>query len=117
VDRRRVVYTGSLAWAVVGAAVALSAIPSVNDDARVLVVLASVIFPLCAVAAAVMLDRRRDHIAGLLLVVSAATPTYFAYPLNLPALVVGLSLLTSPALIVGRRLCTTGSGKPFVSDQ
>jgi energy-converting hydrogenase Eha subunit G len=84
--------------------IALSSIPSVNDDARVVVGLASGIFPLCAVAAAVMLDRRRDHVAGLLLVLSAATPTYFAYALNLPALIVGLALLASPAFVLGAQL-------------
>lgn len=100
--RRRVVRSGSLIWAVVGAAVALSALPTVNADARVLVGLASIIFPMCALGAAVALGRRRDGLAGVLLVFSAATPTYFAYPLNLPALVVGLALLTSPAVVLGR---------------
>jgi hypothetical protein len=105
VDRRRrvVVCTGSLAWAVIGATMALSAIPDVNADARVLVGLASFIFPACAVAAAVMLDRRRDRLAGLLLVLSVATPTYFAYPLNLAALIVGLALMAAPHAVLGHR--------------
>ncbi len=97
-DRRRIVELGSLVWAVSGALIALASLSDVNDDVRVLVGLASVVFPLCALCAAVMLRRRHDRLAGLLLVVSTATPTYFAYPLNLPALVVGLALLASPGI-------------------
>ena len=101
-DRRRIVCIGSLVWAFVGATVAVTALPTVNDDVRVLVGLASVVFPMCAVGATVALGRRHDRLAGLLLVLSVATPTYFAYPLNLPALVVGLALLASPAVVLGR---------------
>jgi hypothetical protein len=101
-DRRRIVCVGSLVWAFVGATVAVTALPTVNDDVRVLVGLASVVFPMCAVGATVALGRRHDRLAGLLLVLSVATPTYFAYPLNVPALVTGLALLASPAAVLGR---------------
>ena len=101
VDRRRVVQLGSLIWAEIGAGVALGSLPDASEHARVLVGLASVIFPVAALCAAALLLRRRDRLAGLLLVVSAATPTYFAYPLNLPALVVGLALLATPGVVVG----------------
>jgi hypothetical protein len=44
----------------------------------------------------VVIGRHRDRAAGVLLLVSALTPTYFAYVLNVPALVVGLYLLIAP---------------------
>lgn len=96
---QRAAEIGSVAWAAVGAAVALAALPDVNNDARLLVGLASVVFPLCALGAAVLLRRSQLRAAGLLLLVSAATPTYFAYILNIPALVVGLVLLLAPTVV------------------
>jgi hypothetical protein len=101
VDRRRLMCVGSVIWAAVGAGVAVGSIPNANHDTRVLVGLASVVFPLCALGAAVLLQRQHDRLAGLLLLASAATPTCFAYPLNVPALVVGLALLASPAVTLG----------------
>ena len=101
--RRRFFAVGSCLWAVTGATVALSALGNVNDDARAVVTLASIAFPLCALAAAVLLDRRHDRLAGLLLLISVATPTYFAYAVNLPPLVVGVALLVSPRAIFGVR--------------
>ena len=94
--RRQVVIVGSCLWAVTGALVALAALPNVNDDARVAVALASVALPLCALGAAVALGRHRDRFAGLLLLLSVATPTYFAYALNVVPLIVGLALMLSP---------------------
>ena len=80
-------------WVVAGAAVALGSLGDVNDDARLLVGLASVVGPLLAVGAAVQLGRHADRSAGVLLVLSAlVTPTFFAYVLNIPALVVGVVL-------------------------
>jgi hypothetical protein len=103
-NRRRILCAGSLVWAAIGSVVAVTSLPTVDDDARVLVGCASIVFPLCAVAAAVVVQGRRfDRLAGLLLIASAATPTYFAYPLNVPALVVGLVLVTSPEVVLGRR--------------
>lgn len=101
--RRRVVAIGSVVWAVLGAAIAMPSIPNVNDDAKVLVGVCSVLFPLCAVGAALALHRRRDRLAGALLLASVATPTYFAYALNLGALVVGAVLVVAPTVLLGDR--------------
>jgi hypothetical protein len=81
----------------------VQALPDVNADARMIVGLASMIFPLCAVAAALALRRRADRLAGLLLILSVATPTYFDYVLNLPALIVGLALVAVPSMTLGDR--------------
>ena len=95
--RRHILHVGALVWAVLGAAVALSSLGTVNNDARLFVGVASVVGPLLAVAAVVQLFRHADRAAGLLLVGSAVlTPTYFAYAINLPALVVGLVLAVAP---------------------
>jgi hypothetical protein len=101
--RRWLVARGTITWAVIGAAVAIASIPNVNDDAKILVGLASVAFPLCALGAALALERRHDRLAGALLLVSVATPTYFLFALNLPALLVGVALLVSPARTLGDR--------------
>jgi hypothetical protein len=67
--------------------------PSANDDARLLVGLASVVGPLLGVGAAVQLSRHADRSAGVLLVLSALlTPTYFAFVINIPALLIGVTL-------------------------
>ena len=96
---KRAVEIGSVAWAAIGAAVALAALPDVNNDARLLVGVASVLFPLCALGAAVLLRRNQLRAAGLLLLLSVATPTYFAWVLNVPALFAGLMLLAAPAFV------------------
>jgi hypothetical protein len=101
--RRRVVAAGSVVWAAWGATIALSSLGSADRDALALVVLASVLFPLCALGGALVLRSGRDRLAGFLLLLSVATPTYFAYPLNLPALVVGLALLVAPSRTLGGR--------------
>lgn len=91
--RRQVLQVGALVWVVAGAAVALGSLGDVNDDARLLVGLASVVGPLLGVGAAVQLGRHADRSAGVLLVLSALlTPTYFAYVINIPALFVGVML-------------------------
>jgi hypothetical protein len=66
---------------------------------------------MCALCAAVMLRRQHDRLAGLLLVASAATPTYFAYALNVPALVVGLALLASPCITLGEQRQASPAGQ------
>jgi hypothetical protein len=98
---RRAVGIGALVWAVVGALVAFAGISDVNADARLLVGLASGLGPLAAVAASIAVGRRRDRWAGLLLITSVITPTYFAWVLNVPALLIGLILLISPRVAVG----------------
>lgn len=97
---RQTLSIGSAVWAAIGAAVALSQVGAANPDARWLVGAASVVFPAAAVLAALAVRRGALRVAGALLVVSVATPTYMAYPLNLPALVVGLALLMSPAAVL-----------------
>jgi hypothetical protein len=101
---RRTFTIGAAAWAAVGAAVAGSSLGRVDADALWFVGLAAVLFPLAAAGAAVALSRRRDRTAGLLLVVSVLTPTYFAWVLNVGPLVVGVALLLRPraARSVGR---------------
>lgn len=99
--RRGSYQIGALAWAVLGAAVALNSLGNVNDDSRLLVGVASVVGPLLAACAAPQLSRDADRSAGLLLVGSAAlTPTYFAYAINLPALTVGLTLAVAPDVLL-----------------
>lgn len=94
---QRVLQVGAVLWAVVGGAVAVGSVADVNADAEVLVGLAAVAGPLAALGAALQLGRGADRSAGALLVLSAlVTPTFFAYVLNLPALVVGLVLLAAP---------------------
>jgi len=93
---RRVLIIGSVVWAVIGGLVALSQMSQANADARWLVGAASVVFPAAALAGAMALHRGATRWAGALLLVSVATPTYMAYPLNLPALGAGLWLLVAP---------------------
>src|SRR5262245_9225180 len=90
--RRRALAIGACVWAAVGAAVAFTALGSVNADARLIVGVASVVGPLAALCAAWCVLRGRARAAGALLLVSVLTPTYFAYVLNLPAFVVGVAL-------------------------
>jgi hypothetical protein len=91
---------GAIMWAALGAMIAIPSIGSVNPDARVALGILSVACPLAAALAARALARHRDRLAGVLLVMSVATPTYFAYVVNLPALVVGLALLIAPSAVV-----------------
>ena len=96
----RVLQIGAIVWAVVGFVLAIVGFGEVNRDARLLVGVASVAFPAAAVVASFALRAHRERIAGLLLLISVVTPTYFAYIVNLPALVVGLSLLSTPTITV-----------------
>ena len=100
--RRQVLQVGALVWAAVGATVALGSLGSVNPDVRAIVGIVSVLGPLSALLAATTLAHHLDRLSGLLLLVSAATPTYFAWVLNVPALLVGLALMVAPTTIIGR---------------
>jgi HAAS len=97
-------------WGVGAALIALTSLGAVNGDARLLVGAASVVFPLAAVMAAFAAVRDRLRLAGALLVVSAATPTYFFWVANLPALIIGVLLISgaiprrSGALPVAKKL-------------
>jgi hypothetical protein len=100
---RPVIRVGAIVWADAGAAVALLSFGSINEDARAVVGCATVLGPLAALLASTAVARRRDRLAGLLLVISVATPTYFAWVLNVPALVVGLGLLAAPTTVIRPR--------------
>ena len=99
-DRRRILQIGVLVWAAIGASVALASLGSVNADARLFVGAFSVAGPLAAVGAAWLLGRGADRAAGALLLLSVLTPTYFAYVLNLPALLLGLALVVAPHAVL-----------------
>jgi hypothetical protein len=98
--KRRALQVGALVWAAVGYVIALTALRRVNDDAVVLVAATSAAFPLAPGAASLALGRGRDRLAGVLLVASAATPTYFAWVLNIPALAIGFALMMAPTVVV-----------------
>lgn len=111
-DRRRAVEVGALVWAGVGAAIAIPSLATVNADARLLVGTAAILGPLAAVGAWQLLQRQADRMAGALLLVSVLTPTYFAYVVNLPALVVGLLLVTIPHLVLDGPRSTAAPSRP-----
>jgi hypothetical protein len=90
---RQILIIGSLAWAVIGVGIALSALPDVNTDARLLVAVLSVVLPLAAVAAAWCVRSARYLLAGALLVLSMATPTYMTWALNLLPLALAVAAL------------------------
>lgn len=100
---RRLVMFGVF-WGTLGLAIALPSSGQASADARLFVTLASVMFPLCSFAAAAMARAGRLRAAGLLFVGSAATPTYFAAAVNVPALVIGLWLLVRPHRVLVSRL-------------
>lgn len=110
--RRRAPGSGALGWAVIGASVALWSLGDVNADARLLVGVFSIGGPLAAVGAARLLTRGADRAAGALLLVSVLTPTYFAYVLNLPALIVGLALVIAPHAVLRGRDRTSATSQP-----
>jgi hypothetical protein len=90
----RWIWIGAELWAFVGAVIAWWAMGHVNADAKLWVGIASIIFPLCAVAAGLLIRQRRNlGVAGGLLFLSMiGTPTYAVYIVNMiPAiLIVGL---------------------------
>jgi hypothetical protein len=100
VDRRRVLQTGALVWAVVGAAIALPALATVDDGAVVLVGAVSILGPVAALFASWLIGRHRGREAGALLLASVFTPTYYFAVLNLPALVLGIALLALPGKVL-----------------
>jgi hypothetical protein len=102
------VHIGALVWASAGFAIAIASLNAVNADARLIVVLATTLGPLAAIGSAVQLARRADRSAGMLLLASLITPTYFAWVVSVPALLVGLWLVLAPGGLNGRtdRKCT-----------
>jgi len=99
---KRAVQIGATVWAMVAFMVAAASLGEVSADALLVVGVASVVLPLSALLAAVAAARDRLRLAGALLVLSAATPTYFAWVLNIPALLAGVALLVAPGVIVRR---------------
>ena len=93
---RQVVRYGALVWAAVGLAVAVASLPSVNADALPLALTACAVGTTAAVAASIEVNRHHTRCAGLLLILSAVTPTFFAWVLNVPALLAGLVLALAP---------------------
>jgi hypothetical protein len=102
------VQIGALVWASTGFAIALASLSAVNPDARPIVALATTLGPLAAIGSVIQLARRADRTAGALLVASLVTPTYFAWVVSVPALLVGLWLVLAPGVLDGHtdRKCT-----------
>lgn len=90
---------GCLAWGVAAAAISLPALPEVNHQVRWLVGIMSVVLPACAVGAASAFRAGATRLGAAMLLLSAMTPTYFAWALNLPALVIGTMLVVVPSLV------------------
>lgn len=84
----------SAIWAAIGLSIALAGFGSVNEDARLLVFSATVVGVGSAVLASGLLLRGRRRWAGVCLIVSVITPTWFAAWLNLVPLIAGLILLS-----------------------
>lgn len=85
-------------WGVLGAGVALYALSDVNADVRILLGVLSVVLPGASIAAALAIHRDQPTLAVVLLLISVATPTYFAWALNLIPLVIVASITLSRSL-------------------
>jgi len=95
---------GASLWAILGASISLAGLTSVDDDAVLLVGFFSCLGPVLAAAAAVVAARGSLRSSGPLLVLSAlATPTYFAYALNVVVLAAGLWLAAAARNAEDRR--------------
>lgn len=100
IERRVVLARAAQAWAAVIAVIAALTFHLVNTDARWIVGFLTAFGIVAAVAASVELRRGSDRLAGALLAASIVAPTYMAYPLAIPALVLGLALLVAPGAIL-----------------
>lgn len=92
--RHRGLAVGCAVWAVVGLLIASAGFGTINEDARLLVLGAAVVGVGAALLAALLLLRERPRWAGVCLVASVVTPTWYAAIINLVPLVVGLALLS-----------------------
>ena len=99
---RQVVRLGAVAWASAGVVLGVASLGSVNSDALALVIAACVIGPGAAFIASWAVDHGHTRRAGWLLLLSVVTPTFFAWVLNVPALVVGLLLVIAPQMVTDR---------------
>lgn len=95
----RALMLGAAAWSMLG--LVLGALWTLPAGSGLLLGMA-VLGPLCAAGAAAALHHHRRRVGGLLLVGSLVTPTYFAWVLSFPALVVGVVLLLAPDRLVRR---------------
>jgi uncharacterized membrane protein YhaH (DUF805 family) len=96
----------AIVWAVLAASLAVIGLEqlfaeraggvSTSAAAWIVITSCSIVGPVAAVVAARLIVRRRDRLAGVALVISVITPTYFAAALNLPALIFGIALLVLP---------------------
>ena len=86
-------------WGALGAVLSWPGIREAKDDAKRWILLVSIVLPLCATGAA-LLVKRRSHLgmAGVLLFFSIGTPTYFAWPFNL------IPILLIIAIVVAVRM-------------
>lgn len=84
--------SAAVLWGVLGAGVALSALPNANADPRVVIGVLSVLLPGASIGAAVAIHRGRPTLAVPLLLVSVLTPTYFAWVLNLIPMFVAVTI-------------------------
>jgi hypothetical protein len=98
------VWIGAGLWGLVGAVIAWRGMSEVNADAKRWVGIASTVLPLCSVAGALLIKRRRNFgVAGGLLLVSTGTPTYFAWPLNI------IPILLIVGLVITMRMSGRGA--------
>ena len=104
---RRVLQMGSAAWAVIGFSVGLVAVRDAAGTGRFVLIAACIAGPGAALLASLSLASHRDRLAGVLLLASVITPTVFAWVLNVPALLIGLSLLIAPTLVNDARVTRT----------
>ncbi len=80
---KRIIVATCLAWAFLGFAIAMVALPEVNADAKLLVGSMSVLLPAAAVGAAWAANRSKVWLTVVLLLISVGTPTYMLYVANL----------------------------------
>jgi hypothetical protein len=92
----RWIWIGAALWALLGTVIAYKARDDVNYDAKRWVGFASTALPLCAVAAALLIKRRRYlGIAGALLFLSIGTPTYAAWAVNVIPIILIIALVVT----------------------
>lgn len=97
----------ALFWGALAAGIALLGLRDVNADARPVVAVLSVALPALAFLAGREARLGNARRAGALLIVSAATPTYFAFALAIPALLVGAALVVAPSWLRRGRPAST----------
>lgn len=102
IKRRQIIARACIVWSITIVTIGVIAMPSVNDDAIALVLVATAATAIAAVGAARELIRGHDRIAGALLVASVAAPTFMAYVVGVPALIAGIVLLVRPRLLLPR---------------